>query len=86
MTNSHHSITFVDREKIHIEDLFKPLINLRDEKRTLQKNKSLLIRNDDKEEEINRPLSIKKNTLGSIDQKQEIDKLNTVIESLSRRF
>lgn len=86
MTNSHHSITFVDREKIHIEDLFKPLINLRDEKRTLQKNKSLLIRNDDKEEEINRPLSIKKNTLGSIDQKQEIDKLNTVIQSLSRRF
>ncbi|CAN1828250.1 hypothetical protein LINPERHAP1_LOCUS32172 [Linum perenne] len=94
LTNSHHSLTFKDKEAITIEDLFKPVIHLESPLKIIKSNhvqprisidnRSSLkqIKNEEEEEEKIKNITI----LHQNDNTEEIKKLQALIIDLEKKL
>ncbi|CAN1185714.1 hypothetical protein LINPERPRIM_LOCUS38841 [Linum perenne] len=93
LTNSHHSLTFKDKEVITIEDLFKPVIHLESPLKIIKSNhvqprisidnRSSLkqIKNEEEEEKIKNITILHQN-----DNTEEIKKLQALIINLEKKL
>ncbi|CAN1178704.1 hypothetical protein LINPERHAP2_LOCUS33816 [Linum perenne] len=93
LTNSHHSLTFKDKEAITIEDLFKPVIHLESPLKIIKSNhvqprisidnRSSLkqIKNEEEEEKIKNITILHQN-----DNTEEIKKLQALIINLEKKL
>ncbi|CAN1142315.1 hypothetical protein LINPERPRIM_LOCUS25962 [Linum perenne] len=93
LTNSHHSLTFKDKEAITIEDLFKPVIHLESPLKIIKSNhvqprisidnRSSLkqIKNEEEEEKIKNITILHQN-----DNTEEIKKLQALIIDLEKKL
>ncbi|CAN1145192.1 hypothetical protein LINPERHAP2_LOCUS14550 [Linum perenne] len=93
LTNSHHSLTFKDKEAITIEDLFKPVIHLESPLKIIKSNhvqprisidnRSSLkqIKNEEEEEKIKNITVLHQN-----DNTEEIKKLQALIIDLEKKL
>ncbi|CAN1148612.1 hypothetical protein LINPERPRIM_LOCUS38227 [Linum perenne] len=100
LTNSHHSLTFKDREAITIEDLFKPVIHLESPLKIIKSNhvqprisidnRSLLkqIKNEEEEEKIKNITILHQNDNNEEikNNTEEIKKLQTLIIDLEKKL
>ncbi|CAN1167897.1 hypothetical protein LINPERPRIM_LOCUS18923 [Linum perenne] len=93
LTNSHHSLTFKDKEAITIEDIFKPVIHLESPLKIIKLNhvqprisidnrsSSKQIKNEEEEEKIKNITILHQN-----DNTEEIKKLQTLIINLEKKL
>ncbi|CAN1190105.1 hypothetical protein LINPERPRIM_LOCUS417 [Linum perenne] len=93
LTNSHHSLTFKDKEAITIEDLFKPVIHLESPLKIIKSNhvqprisidnRSSLkqIKNEEEKEKIKNITILHQN-----DNTEEIKKLQALIIDLEKKL
>jgi len=81
LTNSHHSLTFVNKDKIEIDDLFGPLLKLESPKRFTKQESSRIIR----EEKEENPTRIKKiEPPVSLRAPSTIDSLERIEKTISK--